>query len=93
MHHILALLQKAAEVSHIVGNIDLRGFCLRSRCHAGIKLLKGYALPQIVAVFHAVKGVAEAHIFDAAPFKMLLVKVCGGAAAKHIFIHRYILLA
>ena len=89
MDHVQPLLQKAAEIIHIFGDVHLRGAGVSSIFDAVIEHVKGHALPQIVQVFLAIYKIVEADVLDIPLLKMLLAQVGGGAAAKNIIGHNH----
>ena len=84
MDHVQPLLEKAGEMLHVLGDAHLRGAGVGSGRHFGVELVKGHGLAEVVEILHAVEGVVEADIADAARFKMLFAQIGGGAAAENI---------
>ena len=78
---VAPLRRDGLKIIEILRNADLRGLCIGALRHQTVKLREGDRLAQVIRVLHAVQAVVEADVADAAPGKMLLRQVGGGAAA------------
>jgi len=87
VQNVLALFQEALEIGQEFIDIDLRGLGHLAGGHAGVELIKRYALTEVIGIAGISQHIMETNIMNIAAFKVFFGEIGSRATANYVFGH------